>query len=67
MNESGEVKAAESDDETLTRLTSALGQPPLSMLDKAKELFPFISDDNDPRSVDSVSAAGAAPADQVRG
>jgi hypothetical protein len=67
MSESSEAKATESGDETLAKLGSALGQPPRSMLDNANALFAFISDDDDARSADSVSAAPATPADQVRG
>ncbi|MFH9044963.1 hypothetical protein ACH4FA_37485 [Streptomyces sp. NPDC017966] len=64
MNGSGEAKATESGEEALARLGGAVGQPPRSMLDNAKALYAFISDD-DARSADTVSAARTAPADQV--
>jgi hypothetical protein len=64
MNDAGEVKAAEMGDETLARLTGALGQPPLSMLENAKALFPFLSGGNGDGNADPVSVA---PADRVRG
>ncbi|MER6616586.1 hypothetical protein [Streptomyces xantholiticus] len=67
MNDSGEKEAAESDDETLARLTSALGQPSPGVLDNAKALFPFISDENHSLNADSVPDARVAPVDQVRG
>ncbi|MEW2079928.1 hypothetical protein ACFZAG_41795 [Streptomyces sp. NPDC012403] len=65
MNGSGEAKATESGEEALARLGGAVGQPPRSMLDNAKALYAFISDDDDTRSADTVSAARTAPADQV--
>ncbi|MFD7548845.1 hypothetical protein ACFV0R_18780 [Streptomyces sp. NPDC059578] len=67
MKEAGEAKAAESDEETLTRLTSAIGQPPLSMLDNAKALFALHHGGNEDPSAESVSAERAAAADQVCG
>lgn len=70
MNESSEEMAAESGDETLTRLGDALGQPPLSMVENAKALFSFISDEDDARADDPVpaaSAVSAAQADRIRG
>ncbi|WP_149180360.1 hypothetical protein [Streptomyces sp. TRM49041] len=67
MNESGEAEAAELGDETLAGLASALGQPPLSVLENAKALFPLVSDGNRDENADPVSAAQAAPVDRVRG
>ncbi|WP_189888609.1 hypothetical protein [Streptomyces xantholiticus] len=67
MNDSSENEAAESDDETLARLTSALGQPSLGVLERAKALFPFISDENHSLNADSVPDARVVPVNQVRG
>ncbi|WP_158827883.1 hypothetical protein [Streptomyces sp. NRRL S-118] len=63
MNDAGEVKAAELGDETLARLTGALGRPPLSMLENAKALFPFASSGNGDENADPVSVPQA---DRVR-
>lgn len=73
MNESDEkesaVSVSQSDDETLARLSGAVGQPPVGVLENAKALFALIHEGKDAADTDSVPAvsASAGPAHQGRG